>query len=265
MPFNVPFNPFGGGPGGAEGGYGGSGLSGSGPGGGPPMTFRLGPPTDANGNALGFACTFCSTGTDTSHSSADYIHCEPLVSAGLTPWPMGVPAYQSLGEFAAFVGRELCAPDIMEESQNCETPSDNLTTPRLAVGEEVPDFKLPNSDNQLVSLRHWRNQQILLVFGDTRCPHCATLIPRLNELCLQADENSLKVIFVALGADKTSARDFIEDYGIRFEVLLDHSFRVAHKFGVKYVPETFLIDTDGHIRAAGTDQHSLIQALMGKS
>ena len=95
-PMNIPFNPFAGGPsdegnGDGPGGYGPNGPAPPDkiPGGGPPFTFTMGdPPAGTDGNSLPMDCYFCSTGTKTTHSPTDTIHCVPISGGPETGVPM---------------------------------------------------------------------------------------------------------------------------------------------------------------------------------
>jgi len=47
-------------------------------------------------------------------------------------------------------------------------------------GRIAPDFSLPDVNGDLVTLAEFRGQDVLLVFGNTRCPHCVARIPLLT-------------------------------------------------------------------------------------
>ena len=230
QPFSLPFSPFAGGPGGINGGYGGSGPSGpgSGPGGGPPIKFTLHSPTGSGGGtlnykgiAVNFNCTFGSTGAEISHSTTDTIYCVP--DTGVSSETVSV--FSAPATMAA-VDYQLVEP----------------VTTTVDLGMPAPDFTLSTIDGAQITLSSFRGQSAVLVFGTTQCPHCRSRIPFLNQL--HAD-GAHKVLFVAVNATESSAKQYIADNGIDFEVLIDTNARIAHQYRVSKVPEIFIIDTDG--------------------
>ncbi len=234
VPFNVPINLFGGGPGGGNGGYGGGGL-GTGPGGSPPIMLSVGPPLDPNGSPLeiSFTCTFNSSGTAISYSSSDIIHCEPGVAAS------------SAAEFLAAFN---------EDRSPIALPSLDINS-GVDLGQYAPDFRLPDVNGDLVSLSDYYGQNVLLVFGNTLCPHCRARIPLLNALNAQL---TYKVILVALGATESAAAQYVAENNIQFQVLVDTNRRMGRTFGIRKVPEVFIVDPDGVIKYSGPRQGQVI-------
>tara|TARA_Y100000590_G_scaffold406215_1_gene495187 strand:+ start:4811 stop:5107 length:297 start_codon:yes stop_codon:yes gene_type:complete len=75
-------------------------------------------------------------------------------------------------------------------------------------------------------------------------------MPELQELSEHYGE-SLKVIGVSIDGHgaKDLIQDFLEEVGVDFQILLDPDRRFVREFTSVGVPETFLIDADGIIRA----------------
>ncbi|GAH42168.1 unnamed protein product [marine sediment metagenome] len=121
-------------------------------------------------------------------------------------------------------------------------------------GKIAPDFSLPDVNGNLVTLAEFRGQDVLLVFGNTRCPHCATRIPLLNEL----NRNEFKVVFVALGGTKETIARYIEDLNIRFQMLLDPDRSVGRKYNVQRVPTGYIIDQNGQVMMGGPKESGLL-------
>ena len=118
-------------------------------------------------------------------------------------------------------------------------------------GQFASDFALPDLYGNIITLSQFQGQDILLVFGNTRCPQCAARIPLLNELDSESDEGGLKVIFIAMGSTPAVVREYINDKNIKFDVLLDTNHSVGRAYGVRKVPEVFIIDGDGLIQYSG--------------
>ena len=109
-----------------------------------------------------------------------------------------------------------------------------------------------------VSLSDYYGQNVLLVFGNTRCPHCRARIPLLNALNAQQGFEAYKVILIALGASESSADRYIEENNIQFQVLLDPQRHTSRTFGIQKVPEVFVINPEGVIKYSGPEQGQVI-------
>ena len=238
QPFTIPFNPFQGGPGGPAGGFGGNGIGGpgTGPGGGPPIVLTLAPPTDPNGVPQDITCTFCSTGTETSNSTTDTIYCVP----GTTT----LPAQGPLEVFQGSAAMEI----------NCDPQSPSFAK----LGEPAPDFLLPTAQGDTRSLQDLRGRTVLLVFGNTRCPHCRERIVLLNQLQEASLATGIHVLFIASGSSPRDVLNYVVENDIRFEVAIDKYQRTSRNFDVTRVPECFLVDKEGVLAYDGPEQGAIL-------
>ncbi len=125
-------------------------------------------------------------------------------------------------------------------------------------GKIAPDFSLPDVNGDLVTLAEFRGQDVLLVFGNTRCPHCAARIPLFNEL----DGNEFKVVFVALGGTKETIGSYIEERNVKFQMLLDTDRSVGRKYNVQEVPTGYIIDQNGRVMIGGPKESSLLWTVL---
>lgn len=128
---------------------------------------------------------------------------------------------------------------------------------QLEVGQKVPDFTLPSSSGELVSLQQYLGKKLIIYF------YPADLTPSCTqESCDFRDANGA---FDALNAtvlgispnDLKSHHKFIAKYDLPFELLSDPDHKVSELFGVwqlkklygkEYmgvVRSTFLIDEQG--------------------
>jgi peroxiredoxin Q/BCP len=129
----------------------------------------------------------------------------------------------------------------------------------IEVGKPAPDFELPASTGGTVSLKHYRNQWVVLYFypnDDT--PGCTV------EACEfgAQHEKFLKRDAVVLGVspnDLPSHSKFIQKFNLPFTLLADTDHKVAERYGVWVEKNnfgkvywgvqraTFLIDLGGKI------------------
>ncbi len=130
---------------------------------------------------------------------------------------------------------------------------------KLSVGEQAPDFCLPNQDDEIVCLRDLRGKWVVLYFypkdntsGCTR--EAVDFTQHLDEF------ERLNAVVIGVSPDSTrSHRRFQEKHGLRVTLLSDPEHNVLEKYGVwqlkrmygrEYwgvVRSTFLIDPEGKI------------------
>jgi peroxiredoxin len=123
----------------------------------------------------------------------------------------------------------------------------------VRVGSEAPGFNavdVASTDALPKSLSDYRGKVILLNIWATWCEPCREEMPTMEALHRDLEDEGLAI--VAVSVDDPNAmptiRQFVQEYGLTFDVLHDQSqlFRGVYRyFGV---PETYVIDRKGVIR-----------------
>ncbi|SCY69041.1 TlpA disulfide reductase family protein [Alkaliphilus peptidifermentans] len=108
------------------------------------------------------------------------------------------------------------------------------------------DFTLQNLEGKEVKLTDYFGKSIVLNFWSSDCPPCRDEMPALDEFYLNNKDN-IVVIGVNLGQDISTVRDFINEGGYSFPILLDTKVLVAQTYGIMYMPTTYFINEDGII------------------
>jgi peroxiredoxin len=95
---------------------------------------------------------------------------------------------------------------------------------------------------------------VLLAFFKVSCPVCQYTLPFLERLYQGAGCDGAPVQIIGVSQDKASAtRDFVEEFGVTFPVLLDEAgagYPASNAFGLHSVPSLFLIESDGRVALA---------------
>jgi peroxiredoxin len=134
-------------------------------------------------------------------------------------------------------------------SQQQDLPQ--LPAPDTIIGQPAPPFTLGSSTGARVSTGDFGGQLLLVNFWATWCTPCIEEMPMLQALQTEYADKGLQVIGIALD-DVQRARDFAEDLGISYPVLLGATdvMLTARQWGNSsgQLPYTVLVDRDGIVR-----------------
>src|SRR5690625_2220343 len=118
----------------------------------------------------------------------------------------------------------------------------------LEKGEMAPNFELEKMDGEKVKLSDFRGEKVMLNFWATWCPPCRAEVPDMQKLHENKDVTILAVNLLGQESGIDPVEEFLEDYGVTFNVLLDEDLVVAETYGIQPVPTTYMIDTEGVIQ-----------------
>ena len=118
------------------------------------------------------------------------------------------------------------------------------------VGDPLPDLQVRTMDGQEIGLAELRGEGVLLNLWATWCPPCRAEMPWFQEVSERYGPRGLRV--VGISVDNAGARDllegFLEEAGVRYDILLDPAMSSMDRLGVLGLPATYLVDPDGVIR-----------------
>ncbi|RKZ69882.1 MAG: hypothetical protein DRQ44_02250 [Gammaproteobacteria bacterium] len=110
------------------------------------------------------------------------------------------------------------------------------------------EFTLPDFKDHKHSLSDYKGKVVLVNFWASWCPPCIYEMPELTRLKKQLVDQPFEIIAVNVGEKKYRVRKFVKLINFNLPVLLDTSQDTFHAWGVKTLPTSFLIDTEGDIR-----------------
>lgn len=120
-----------------------------------------------------------------------------------------------------------------------------------AIGALAPTLALTDLDARPVSLAAMRDTVVVLNVWATWCQPCRLETPEL--VSLAKTFGSEPVRFVGVSVDSYGAepeiRDFLKEFNVPYAIWLDPQKDVQAQFLTIGVPETFVIDKQGVIRA----------------
>jgi cytochrome c biogenesis protein CcmG, thiol:disulfide interchange protein DsbE len=128
--------------------------------------------------------------------------------------------------------------------------TDPRAIPSPLIGRPAATFALTTFDGKPVALEGLRGQVVVLNFWASWChPACYEEAPVLEAGWQAHRDRGLVVLGVNIQDREDAARRFIEQFKLTFPNASDPQGRVSIDYGVYGVPETFVIDRRGVIRA----------------
>jgi peroxiredoxin len=115
----------------------------------------------------------------------------------------------------------------------------------------APDFTLPSTDGQQVSLQQYRGKVVFLNFWATWCIPCREEMPALERLHQTYQTQDLAIISIDLKESADQVKVFFQKHSLSFPALLDQNGSVFRDYLVAGMPTTYLIGRDGTMLARG--------------
>lgn len=127
-------------------------------------------------------------------------------------------------------------------------PGSNGVIPAIPrVNSPAANFSLQTLDGKDISLTDLRGKTVLLNFWATWCGPCQIEMPLLQKAQDQYPDR-LRVLAINNAEAPELVRAFVNDLGLRADVLLDPDGLVTELFKVRGFPTTIMIDSSGIIR-----------------
>jgi thiol-disulfide isomerase/thioredoxin len=146
----------------------------------------------------------------------------------------------------------------------------------VAVGSDAPDFTAVSLATGVpVSFHAEYGGHVTLVnVWATWCEPCKREIPALDTLYRAHRDRGFRIAAVSIDTDDSSVvRQFLEPFGVAFDILHDPTRRIEQIFQTHGVPESFLVDRKGRIARivygdhpwASASNRRIIEQLLGDS
>jgi cytochrome c biogenesis protein CcmG/thiol:disulfide interchange protein DsbE len=99
------------------------------------------------------------------------------------------------------------------------------------------------------SLEQLRGKVVVLNFWASWCGPCENEAPVLERAQRKLAGSGGTVLGVTYKDDADASRDFVKKYKLSYPSLRDDRLDLAPKYGTTKLPETFVLDKDGHVVA----------------
>jgi len=107
---------------------------------------------------------------------------------------------------------------------------------------------LKDLSDRIHQLDDYRGQVVLVNFWATWCPPCVAEMPSLQRLYTSLSGEPFALLAVSMGEGERRIQNFRKTAGIDFPLLLDPDSDLSLRWGVDFLPTSFLIDVQGRVR-----------------
>ncbi|RLD78386.1 MAG: hypothetical protein DRJ10_10435 [Bacteroidetes bacterium] len=118
------------------------------------------------------------------------------------------------------------------------------------IGQKAPDFKLPSQNGEMVRLSSFKGKYVLLDFWASWCAPCRIANKELIEVYDKFKDKNFEIVAVSIDENKDAWLKAIEKDGsqwVHLSSLKGWNSETAQTYGVRAVPQSFLLDTNGII------------------
>lgn len=115
------------------------------------------------------------------------------------------------------------------------------------VGRMAPSFTLPQLDGPPVTLAKLRGQVVVINFWASWCTECQAEQAALDQTWQQFQDSGVVVIGVNFEDSTGAARGYIRTQDVTYPIVEDSGSRTALAYGLRGVPETFVVNQSGRI------------------
>ena len=125
-----------------------------------------------------------------------------------------------------------------------------LTNTQDKKPQYIVPFSLQDLDGNTRSISEWSDRRVLINFWATWCAPCKKEMPMLQTMHLNKEEYGIQIIGIAVDHNEP-VRDFINEYGIEFPILIGQSkaYEIMQQLGntATTLPYTVVVEPDGLI------------------
>lgn len=150
------------------------------------------------------------------------------------------------------------------KSGNENIPGADLS--EVQEGKPAPDFELATLNGDSIKLSDYRGKKVILNLWATWCPPCKAEMPHMQNFYEKNKNKGIEIVAVNLTSmdkGKTEIQNFVDEYGLTFEIPLDQDGTIGMQYQAFSIPTSYIIDSNGVItkKIVGPMDESMMQSL----
>ena len=136
----------------------------------------------------------------------------------------------------------------------------------LLKGNQAPLFRTKDLNANIVELKSYRGNVVLLDFWATWCGSCRQSVPELVKIWEKHRDDSLEIIGVSFDSQRKVLEDYIKEFNMTWIQTHDTEYLVNQFYDIKAFPHAYLLNKRGEIAYTGhplaVDLEKLVDSLL---
>lgn len=125
--------------------------------------------------------------------------------------------------------------------------ADSLKDPVIRVGDKAPPFSIVTESGKTLTRDDFGGKLLVLNFWATWCPPCVEEMPSLNQFQQALKDSGVVVLAVSVDKNEAAYKQFLQRYGLQFEVGRDAKADIPAVYGTFQYPETYIVSSKGEV------------------
>ena len=165
------------------------------------------------------------------------------------------------GEFKAY--RSLLDPKL-DNHPYTKAIDDFITSSEFGIGNKMPDFKMPDKNDNVVEWKEFSGKYVLIDFWASWCGPCLREMPNVVKLYEECKGDNFEIVGISLDENKEKWLNTVEEYKMTWPQLCDFKAwdsQIVKLCNVDAVPTTVLVSPDGNVVAINLRGEALTEKI----